>query len=110
MTEKIQTLRQAFVASLLTVFATFTAPQILAQENENQQESRIDFGNAYIQGQSIKSGAVYLTNRRKSKIKSLLKTRESYRYEIVKDFYGGEVELKNSEVIAEENTEQQLDK
>lgn len=47
---------------------------------------RIDFGNSYILGQSIKSGAVYLLHRKKSDIKSMLKTREEYREEILEDF------------------------
>ena len=47
---------------------------------------RIDFGNAFIMGQTIKSGAVYLLKRKKSDIKSMLKKRESYREEILEDF------------------------
>ncbi|MBN1906347.1 MAG: hypothetical protein JW927_14745 [Deltaproteobacteria bacterium] len=46
---------------------------------------RIDFGNSYILGQSIKSGAVYLLHRKKSNIKSMLKTRDDYRKEILED-------------------------
>ncbi len=46
---------------------------------------RIDFGNSYILGQSIKSGAVYLLHRKKSNIKSMLKTREDYRKEILEE-------------------------
>ena len=48
--------------------------------------TRIDFGNAYIMGQTIKSGAVYLLQRKKSDIKSMLKYREDYRKEILEDF------------------------
>ena len=78
----------------------------LAQE-EDPQQSRIDFGNAYIQGQSIKSGAVYLTNRRKSKVKSLLKTRKDYRYEIIKDFYNGDIEISDDSLESELEEETQ---
>ncbi|NLD37284.1 MAG: hypothetical protein GX654_10490 [Desulfatiglans sp.] len=46
---------------------------------------RIDFGNSYILGQSIKSGAVYLLHRKKSNIKTMLKTRDDYRKEILED-------------------------
>ncbi|MDM7919844.1 MAG: hypothetical protein QUS12_11850 [Methanosarcina sp.] len=46
---------------------------------------RIDFGNSYILGQSIKSGAVYLLHRKQSNIKSMLKTRDDYRKEILED-------------------------
>ena len=49
-------------------------------------QRRIDFGNSYILGQSIKSGAVYLLHRKKSEIKSMLHYRENYRDEILSDF------------------------
>ncbi len=52
---------------------------------ETQLQKRIDFGNSYIMGQSIKSGAVYLMHRKKSDIKSMLKSREHYRNEILED-------------------------
>ena len=38
-------------------------------------------------GQTIQSGAVYLLQRKKSDIESLLKPRENYREEILKDFH-----------------------
>jgi hypothetical protein len=47
---------------------------------------RIDFGNSYIKGQSIKSGAVYLLQRKKSEIKSMLQYRTDYRQEILEGF------------------------
>ena len=50
-------------------------------------ESRIDFGNSYILGQTIKSGAVYLLQRKKSEIKSMLKQRKDYREEILEEFH-----------------------
>lgn len=91
------------IITMITVAALACAASNSAfgQNEGDEQQSRIDFGNAYIQGQSIKSGAVYLTNRRKSKIESLLKTRKDYRYEIVKDFYGGEVDLERPELEPE---------
>jgi hypothetical protein len=49
--------------------------------------TRIDFGNAYIRGQTIQSGAVYLLQRKKSDVESLLKIRESYRQEILEGFH-----------------------
>jgi hypothetical protein len=48
--------------------------------------NRIDFGNTYIIGQTIKSGAVYLLQRKKSEIKSMLRYREDYRKEILDGF------------------------
>ena len=66
---------------------------VMAKEEKEAQETkkeslmeRIDFGNSYILGQSIKSGATYLLHRKKSNIKSMLKTREDYRKEILEDF------------------------
>jgi hypothetical protein len=55
-----------------------------APKKELQQ--RIDFGNAHILGQSIKSGAVYLMHRKKSDIKNMLEVRKDYRKEIIEDF------------------------
>jgi hypothetical protein len=52
--------------------------------------NRIDFGNTYIVGQSIKSGAVYLLQRKKSEIKSMLTYREDYRREILDGFEAGD--------------------
>jgi hypothetical protein len=65
--------------------------------NENKETSglqqRIDFGNAYIMGQSIKSGSVYLLHRKKSDIDSMLKIRTDFRKEIIEDFELGGTEL-----------------
>lgn len=49
-------------------------------------QHRIDFGNAYILGQSIKSGAVYLLHRKQSEIESMLELRQDYRNEIKEDY------------------------
>ncbi len=56
------------------------------QGDKTELLERIEFGNAFIMGQSIKSGAVYLLKRKKSEIKSMLKSRESFREEIMEDF------------------------
>jgi len=61
-----------------------------AQQNVDSGQprlTRIDFGNAYISGQTIQSGAVYLLQRKKSDVESLLKPRESYRKEILEGFH-----------------------
>ncbi len=52
----------------------------------DERMSRIDFGNTYIIGQTIKSGAVYLLQRKRSEIKSMLTYREDYRKEILEGF------------------------
>ena len=49
-------------------------------------QQRIDFGNAHILGQSIKSGAVYLMHRKKSDIKNMLEVRQHYRNEIREEY------------------------
>jgi hypothetical protein len=54
--------------------------------NSSNLHQRIDFGNAYIMGQSIKSGAVYLLHRKQSDINSMLQYREDYRQEILENF------------------------
>ena len=56
------------------------------QTETRQLQQRIDFGNAYIMGQSIKSGAVYLLHRKQSDIESMLKIRTDYREEIKEDY------------------------
>ena len=80
----------AFISVSLLCYAINNA---MAQEEDRNKDSkkeslmeRIDFGNSYILGQSIKSGATYLLHRKKSDIKSMLKTREDYRKEILEDF------------------------
>ena len=45
-------------------------------------------------GQTIKSGAVYLLQRKKSEIKSMLKHREDYRKEILEDFVIQDMKVK----------------
>ena len=45
--------------------------------------TRIDFDDRLIQGQTNKSGAVYLYDRKELKTRSMIKKRESFREEIV---------------------------
>ena len=71
------------VISPMASWAEEKAPQKPAQQGLQQ---RIDFGNAQILGQSIKSGAVYLMHRKKSDIKNMLEVRQNYREEIKEDF------------------------
>ncbi len=83
--------------SILLIFSLFflvfsvTGTSIAANSKAGQQNksgllNRIDFGNSYIMGQSIKSGAVYLLQRKKSEIKSMLEYRTDYRKEILEEF------------------------
>ncbi len=58
----------------------------ITKETSESRTNRIDFGNTYIIGQTIKSGAVYLLQRKKSEIKSMLKYRQDYREEILDGF------------------------
>lgn len=84
------------IYSLLAVISLSVLPMSSALANEVKQGkevdvndkllNRIDFDNAYIMGQTIKSGAVYLLHRKKNEIKSMLKYRENYRDKILEDF------------------------
>lgn len=49
--------------------------------------TRIDFDDRLIQGQTNKSGAVYLYDRKELKQRSMVKVRESFREEIVQTVY-----------------------
>jgi len=49
--------------------------------------ARIDFDDRLIQGQTNKSGAVYLYDRKELKIRSMIKKRENFREEIVGSLY-----------------------
>ncbi|MBS1153039.1 MAG: hypothetical protein H6Q89_4737 [Myxococcaceae bacterium] len=51
--------------------------------------TRIDFDDRLIQGQTNKSGAVYLYDRKELKTRSMIKKRESFREEIVGSLYDG---------------------
>src|SRR5262245_44766498 len=50
--------------------------------------TRIDFDDRLIQGQSNKSGAVYLYDRKELKTRSMIKKRENFRDEILAAVYG----------------------
>jgi hypothetical protein len=65
-----------------------TQPDVSATAKDTSESrlNRIDFGNTYIIGQTIKSGAVYLLQRKKSEIKSMLTYRQDYRKEILEGF------------------------
>jgi hypothetical protein len=67
-------------------------------------QNRIDFGNAYIMGQSIKSGSVYLLNRKKSDISSMLKVRTDFRNEIIEDFSLEDTQIISQEPEADKNS------
>jgi len=71
------------------------APETAIAPQHGKLQQRIDFGNAYIMGQSIKSGAVYLLHRKQSDIKSMLKLRTNYRLEIKEDYALENTELGN---------------
>ena len=79
----------AWIAAALTVPGIPMAeekPKAVAEGQTDRLQQRIDFGNAHIMGQSIKSGAVYLMHRKKSDIDSMLKVRQNYRAEIIEEF------------------------
>lgn len=49
--------------------------------------TRIDFDDRLIQGQTNKSGAVYLYDRKELKTRSMIRKRESFREEIIGSLY-----------------------
>ena len=100
---KIKAISILFLA-LLFPFIIHAETEEKKQDNNDVQklqlQQRIDFGNAYIMGQSIKSGAVYLLHRKKSDIDSMLKVRTDYRKEITEDF-----SLEDTKIIQKETDE-----
>ena len=75
-----------FLLPVTSLQASNDDPLVSPLNKDKKLLTRIDFGNAYIMGQTIKSGAVYLLQRKKSDIKSMLKYRQDYRKEILEDF------------------------
>jgi hypothetical protein len=80
----------------------WTQSQNDKKSGTNKLQQRIDFGNAYIMGQSIKSGAVYLLHRKQSDIKSMLQYREDYRQEILEDFIIEEDKIQDTHLTAQD--------
>lgn len=85
----MRTLKKLIPIILLAVLCL--APPIQAEEKQDGKgqtglQNRIDFGNAYVLGQSIKSGAVYLLHRKQSELKGMIDIREHYRHEIMEDY------------------------
>ena len=100
--------QKLFILLLMLLVQALICPSAGSLENPEKANSvetddalmeRIDFGNSYIRGQTIQSGAVYLLQRKKSDIESLLKPRESYREEILKDFHIRESQTKPTQVV-----------
>ena len=92
-----------FILTFLFLFLIHASADDVQQKDngkKNELQQRIDFGNAYIMGQSIKSGAVYLLHRKKSDVDSMLKVRKDYREEIIEDF-----ELEGTKMIPKETDE-----
>jgi hypothetical protein len=68
--------------------ATDTAPTGAQADSPGVHgPTRIDFDDRLIQGQTNKSGAVYLYDRKELKIRSMIKKRENFREEIVGSLY-----------------------
>jgi len=57
-----------------------------ALDDEQKASNRIDFSGSQVRGQSNKSGAVYLMNRKKNEIRSMLKKRKDYKKEIFQQY------------------------
>ncbi len=88
MLNAIAKLWPSLIVALLTLCMT---PSAYAEEKTGDAaqpglQQRIDFGNAYILGQSIKSGAVYLLHRKQSELEGMIDVRMHYREEIMEDY------------------------
>jgi hypothetical protein len=71
------------------VAATAPAPATTSSSGSPPQRgpTRIDFDDRLIQGQTNRSGAVYLYDRKELKQRSMVKVRQSFREEILKTVY-----------------------
>jgi hypothetical protein len=67
------------------------APPATAGAPPQRGPTRIDFDDRLIQGQTNKSGAVYLYDRKELKQRSMIKKRETFREEIVGAVYDSEL-------------------
>lgn len=70
---------------LITPWNAVAAEKKPKKAGDEQLLTRIDFGNSYIKGQTLKSGSVYMLQRKKSEMKTMLKYRETYRKEILEE-------------------------
>jgi len=88
-----QVCSRKMMSMVMAAILILTAPIALMAQDQPEAGSqkkvlldRIDFGNSYILGQSIKSGAVYLMHRKQSEIEGMLEVRKHYRKEIMEDY------------------------
>ncbi len=75
-------IKRMFVLSLML----FVSTSVFSAEGNGAKSNRIDFSGGQVRGQSNKSGAVYLMNRKKNEIRSMLKKRKHYRAEILDEY------------------------
>lgn len=83
----------------MTAFGEDTPANSGSKKNLQQ---RIDFGSAYIMGQSIKSGAVYLMHRKQSDISSMIEVRVNYRNEIMEDYDLEDTEMVSAQAVQDQ--------
>ena len=58
-----------------------------AADGALRRGARVEFDGRLVQGQTAKSGAIYLFARKRSELKSMVKERSSYRGEILRTVY-----------------------
>lgn len=63
------------------------APPAAAPDGALQRGARVEFDGRLVQGQTAKSGAIYLFARRRSELRSMVLEREGYRQEILRTVY-----------------------
>ena len=57
--------------------------------SELRRGARVEFDGRLVQGQTAKSGAIYLFARQRSELRSMVKERENYRKEILRTVFPG---------------------
>ena len=103
---RMQMIRRALIAGMCLTLLVAGQTALAEDAPKKPQtgtrlQQRIDFGNSYIMGQSIKSGAVYLLHRKQSEIDSMISIRTNYRKEIMEE--NGMPKIENETKAADES-------
>ena len=64
-----------------------STPAATPDTGELRRGARVEFDGRLVQGQTAKSGAIYLFARKRSELRSMVKERENYRKEILRTVF-----------------------
>lgn len=81
--------RRSKVPSVKLKAAEAAEPAQASAAPPSRGPTRIDFDDRLIQGQTNKSGAVYLYDRKELKVRSMVRQRDSFREAIVSSVFDG---------------------